>query len=412
VVSGGLKGSREQLSLDLMDARNHVLAIFGALEGGLAEDTAEILRQDGLPPPLWHLGHSAWFQEYWIARNPSRHLGRACPDASERPASLESRSDDWWGDRRPARQDGQYPAMATADEVRAYLLNSLEQTLALLDDTPDEDQALHFFRLSLLHEELHAEQLVETTQVLGLPLGLAWPTGSAPRPELLVPATRWLLGIDPLVPGLSLDHERPAHGVAVPEFQIDAQAVSWAQYIEFVDDGAYERAELWHPDGWAWLIGGGQSSAQFAAPPGRAPRFVEQIGGASGAVLQRRLGQLVRARGDQPVTHVSWWEADAWCRWAGRRLPAEVEWDLMAHSRSGKGFRWGDVLEWTGTTAGPYPGFMPEPANTHPLPARGTHKVMRGASGFSRSVLRRPSLRRFASPGSNHHFSGFRSCAL
>jgi gamma-glutamyl hercynylcysteine S-oxide synthase len=403
---------RGELALALLELRNHNLGLLAMLEGKTDEDALAKLSLDGLPSPLWLLGHVAWFQEYWIARNPLRQLGRSCPGTVDRAESLDARADAWWDDRRQESLDGRYKAVAPAEEVRAYLMATLEQTLALLDETPAEPDALHFFQLCLWHEARHAEDLLDTAQVLGLPMDCPWPSGGLSRPALVVPPTRWRLGVDPLVRSLSLDHERPAHEVSIPEFEVDAQPVTWGQFIEFVEDAAYERPELWHPDGLSWLQQGAPLADASTPLTRRAPRFVEQMGGASGAVLQRRFGQLVRVRGDQPVSHVSWWEADAWCRWAGRRLPAEVEWDLAAHTLSGRGFRWGEVLEWTGTSARPYPGFVPDAAQMNAIPAGVSHKVMRGASALTRPVLRRPSLRRFAAPGNSHQFSGFRSCAL
>ena len=101
-----------------------------------------------------------------------------------------------------------------------------------------------------------------------------------------------------------------------------------AQYVEFVGDGGYDHPEFWDPAGWQWLQSEGR----------RGPRYVEQIGVASGAVVQTRFGNAMRMLGHQPAMHMSWWEADAWCRWAGRRLPAEVEWEVAAHTASRRGF--------------------------------------------------------------------------
>ena len=128
--------------------------------------------------------------------------------------------------------------------------------------------------------------------------------------------------------GFAYDNERPAHDEALPEFEIDAQAVSWAQYTEFVEDGGYDEPRWWSVDGWAWVQAGGR----------RSPRHVDQM---RQGVLQQRFGRLTRVPLSQAALHLSWYEADAWCRWAGRRLPTEVEWEHAARTGESRGFRWG-----------------------------------------------------------------------
>jgi len=196
----------------------------------------------------------------------------------------------------------------------------------------------------------------------------------------------------------------------VPEFEIDAQPVNWSQYVEFVEDGGYDRAELWHPAGWEWL-------ARVAAEEGRrGPRYVEQIGAPGGAVLQTHFGRPARMAGSQSVMHVAWWEADAWARWAGRRLPADVEWELAAHAGARRGFRWGDVREWTGTTLRPWDGYVPDAwtraTDDEAQPLFGRARVQRGASFAARSRMKHPKWRGFALPDRDEAFVGFRTCAV
>ena len=396
---------RDALSVALMDARNHTLQIFGMLATTLEAGGFSVAQEADVNPPLWELGHIGWFQEWWIGRNTQRLRGLACDSQPPRLMSVEPQADNWWSDSQvphAARWSAGLPDFA---HTRAYLLTTLETTLDLLEKSDGSDAALYFFRLALFHEDLRGETLITLAQTLGLALPIAVPGPLAPRDALRVPASRWQLGMTGQE-GFCFDNECLAHTVEVPEFEIDAQVVSWSQYVEFVDDGGYDRQELWQADGWAWL------QQQAAGNRGRAPRYVDQIGVASGAVMQTRFGTARRMLGGQPVTHVTWWEADAWCRWAGRRLPAEVEWELAAHSVARRGFRWGDVWEWTGSTARPYPGFVAGPWRDYSEPCFGSHKVLRGASFATRARIKHPKFRRFALPGRDELFAGFRSCAI
>lgn len=398
------RAGRDLLSVALMDARNHTLHLAGQLAQALEATGFEVPRLPDINPPLWELGHIGWFQEWWISRNMQRQRGpRADPQATRLP-SMEAQADAWWSDAQVPHDQRWTIAMPGYGHIKSYLLGTLETTLELLEKTPDTDDALYFFRLALFHEDMRGEALVTMAQTLGVGLSIEVPGAQAARPPLLVPAARCAMGSAPGT-GFSFDNERPAREVAVPEFEIDAQPVSWAQYVEFVDDGGYDRAELWHPDGWSWL------QAQSDSGRGRAPRFVEQIGVASGAVMQTRFGTARRMLGAQPAMHTNWWEADAWCRWAGRRLPAEVEWELAALTAQRRGFRWGAVWEWTGSTARPYPGFAADPWRDYSEPCFGTHKVLRGASFATRERMKSPKFRYFLAPHCDHVFVGFRSCA-
>ena len=416
------RGGREVLSLALMDARNHTLHLMGQLESAVGTaDFAGVAvpMQAELNPPLWTLGHIGWFQEWWIARNLQRHRGARADPQATRLASIESRADRCWNPV-VAPHDGRW-ALELPDlaSTRGYLLETLEATLDSLEKTPDEDDALYFYRLALCHEDMQGEELIMLAQTLGLPLQLVMPPPIAPRGPVLVPATRWLLGSaggsstgggGAVGAGFSFDNERPQCEVPVPEFEIDSQPVTWAQFVEFVDDGGYDRVELWHPSGWQWL----QARAADASQDGgrRGPRYVDQIGVASGAVMQTRFGKPMRMLGGQPAMHVTWWEADAWVRWAGRRLPAEVEWEVAAHTALRRGWRWGDVWEWTGTTFRGYPGFQADPWREYSEPSFGTHKVLRGASFATRARMKHPKFRNFCAPERDGLFCGFRSCAF
>ena len=382
------------LSLALMDARNHSLQLLACFEAaGQAE------------PALRVVGHAAWLAETWIGRNPQRGRGRDCPADAVRLASVDPGADAWFD---PALAGGAAPPLPPADAVRAYLLDTLETTLELLDKSGADDASLYFFRMALYHEDLCGERLAVLAQSRGVSLPLELPRGFALREPLLLPATRWQLGWN--APGFALDVEQGAQAMDVPAFEIDAQPVAWSQYVEFIDDGGYDRAELWQADGWRWL-------QEAAAGEGRrGPRHVEQIGVASGAVLQTVFGRATRLAGEQPVMHASWWEAEAYARWAGRRLPTEAEWEVAAHQASRRGFRWGDVREWMAGTLRPWPGFRADAWSAQALldgaAVFGAARVQRGASFAARARSKHPRARGWGLPAQDEAFVGFRTCAL
>ena len=400
------QAGRDMLSLALMDARNHTLQLFAQIERGLARQSALLIPPE-LEPPLWLLGEVAWFQERWIGRNLQRHLGSRCDATATRLPSCLDGADRWWDDQPHGTRS--QPDLPSAPECRAFLLQTLESTLEVLEHANESDEGLYFFRLSLLHEDQQAERLVELAQTLQLELerpfldAFALPS-AAQREPLWLPACAWALGSP--ATGFAFDNELPQHPVSVPEFEIDAQPVNWAQYVEFVDDGGYDRQELWSPEGWAWL------QALAGSEGRRGPRHVEQIGVASGAVMQRRFGRATRMTALQPAMHVSWWEAQAWCRWAGRRLPLEMEWEIAAESAGRRGFRWGEVWEWTASAFKPYPGFQSGPDAAYSQHGFGRTKVLRGGSTVTRARMKSTHYRHFAEPASDHLFCGFRSCAL
>jgi formylglycine-generating enzyme required for sulfatase activity len=357
---------RDLLSLALIDARNHLLAL---------------LAQEESPAALRRAAHAGWYQETWIARHVQRQRGEACDPRATRLAGIEPRADAW-----AAGEEAPPPGA-----LRSYLAETLEVTLDLLAGSAEDDAALHFFRLSLLHEDRLCEALAEDLRATA-------PPSRAVREPIWLPATRWMLGSTP--GGLVPHNERWAHEAPVPESEIDAQAVNWGQFAEFAADGGYERRELWFDAGWAWLQAGGR----------RAPAHVEQL---LGGVLVQRRGGLQRVPALQPVMHANRFEAEAWCRWAGRRLPTEPDWELAAHTAASRGFMWGDVFEWVAGSARAWPGSREaSPGSLDAIPPAGTHGVLRGASFATRARQRHPKARRFAPPDSDSLFCGFRSCAL
>ena len=353
-----------------------------------------------MSPPLWLAGHAGWFQEYWIARHVQRQRGEAADARGPRLASIDASADECFDPARHGRAARWRLAFGEAQALRHYLADTLETTLDLLASAEASDAGLYFYRLALRREDQLLEALAETAQALQLPdADLPWPPrpARADRDALIFGATRWLLGSPH--GGFVPANERWSHEVPVPEFEIDAQAVNWARYAEFVLDGGYDDRRCWTDAGWAWL----QAEAR------RAPRHVEQLGH---SLLMQRQGRTQRVSAAQAVTHVSRHEAEAWCRWAGRRLPTEVEWEIAAVNGASRGFAWGDVFEWCAGSARAWPGRGATPPGFADLPAPGTLGVLRGGSWLTRPRWLHPRARRFAAPQHDAMFCGFRSCAI
>nr|WP_246294964.1 SUMF1/EgtB/PvdO family nonheme iron enzyme [Schlegelella koreensis] len=384
------------LSLALMDARNHTLRWLAAFESALGPERlgTPVVDDPEQRSPLWLAGHVGWFQEYWIARNAQRARGERADGALPRLPSVLGGADQLY-----ERANAPAPAdLPDAQATRQYLAATLETTLDLLDGSPETDAALYFYRVALFHEDLQFEAFATLAQTIGVDTKLvATAPTTAPRPPLLYPAARWRVGS--AASGFVFDNEKPPHEVAIPEFEIDAQPVTWAEYGEFVEDGGYDEAAHWSAQGRDWLERSGR----------RTPRHVDQM---RHGVLQRRFGQLVRVPPNQPVVHVNAFEAEAWCRWAGRRLPTEVEWEAAARQGASRGFAFGAVWEWTASTFRPYPGFVVAPYRGGAPAGFGRTRVLRGASFATRRRLLSPTFRNFQAPERDDGFFGFRSCAL
>ena len=368
----------------LLAARSRTLALADAYERALAPRGMSVAYSPTVNPPLWELGHIGWFQEYWIGRSRQCDRGIACDPEHPRLPSVLADADRWYDSGRVHHETRWELPLPDGVATRGYLESTLEQTLERLDALPAEASAdqLYFYRLVALHEEMHAEAATYMARALAidLPQSPAAPGRAVNRTDttLRVPAQSFELGW--AAHGFAFDNELGAHRVELAAFDIDARPVSWARFMPFAEQDGYSQSRWWDDQGWAWLQRGPVVAP--SPPPG----------------------------GDAaPVVHLSAWEARAWCRWAGRRLPTEAEWECAACTVPG--FDWGQVWEWTASPFQPYPGFTAHPYRDYSQPWFGTRQVLRGACGATASVLRYPRYRNFFEPHRRDIFSGFRSCA-
>ena len=395
-------GQRDVLAAALRGARETSLALFAAYEAALGP-AMRVPQTPELNLPLWELGHIAWFADWWLARNPHRALGLACdPDALRSPARRAG-ADALYNSSLVSHASRWSLALPGAAEVRHDLHASLNDTLALLANTQDDDdQALYFFRLALFHEDMHTEAAVYMAQTLGLN---PFTHGAQPQPvavtapsrPLDLPATRWTLG-RAAPHGFSFDNELPAHAVAVAACQIDSAPITWAQHLPFVESGAADQRAHWSEAGWAWR----------QRQPSAVPRYLRREGGGDWQAL--RFGQWQALDPQASARHLTAHEAQAWCHWAQRRLPTEAEWEAAAHTLPG--FEWGTVWEWTASAFEGFPGFEAHPYRDYSQPWFDGRPVLKGASPATAPRMRHARYRNYFPPERNDILSGFRCVAL
>ncbi|MFI9508772.1 ergothioneine biosynthesis protein EgtB [Nocardia sp. NPDC052566] len=398
-------------------------------------DEAELVAQHSrlMSPLVWDLAHIGNQEELWLVR-----------DVGGREA-VRSDIDELYDAFKHARANR--PALPLLDptQARDYVGTVRDKVLDVLDTSALRGNPLldggFAFGMIAQHEQQHDETMLATHQlrtgaaVLSAP---ATPTVTAPvGGEIVIPAGEFTMGTstDPW----ALDNERPAHPVHVPAFAIDAAPITNEQYLAFVDDGGYDRPELWSERGWAHRQEAGLVAPQFWE---RDP---------AGHWWHRVFGVMTPLRPKQPVLHVCWFEAEAYANWAGKRLPTEAEWEKAARFDPATGrsrrFPWGDtepdattanlgqrhlepadigaypagaspagvhqligdVWEWTASGFEPYPGFRAFPyAEYSDVFFGGDYRVLRGGSFGTDPVACRGTFRNWDHPIRRQIFAGFR----
>lgn len=345
-------------------------------------------------PPLWEFGHVAWFTEHWVTRNPKRRMGRLLDAPQPSPSRLAQADRLFNSATIPHDERWQLDQLGEVG-VTAYLEACFSEAVSDLARDAHDETDLYFHRLSLAHACMHLEAFEMTAQTLGLARGVSEPPKHNPSSQesqqwISVPAQR--LHVAPPADQFHFDNERSALEADLQPFQIDQQPVSMALFWAFVDDGGYDRPSLWSAAGWKW-----RETADITGP-----LHLRH----NGTRLQCRLGdQWQDARPNQPMVHVCLHEAQAWCNWAGRRLPTEAEWAAAGQA----GMAWGDVWEWTSSPFLPFMGFEADPYVEYSAPWFGDHWVLKGASIQTHVALKDLHYRNFYRPHRRDVFAGFRS---
>ena len=392
-----------------------------ALYGTLAAEDYVVQSMPDVSPSKWHLAHTSWFFETFLLQDTTRGYEVFHPAY----ATLFNSYYNTVGPQFPRSQRGLL-SRPTVDEVYAYRQH-VDRHMQRLFDQPLADAQANLIELGIQHEQQHQElALTDIKHVFWTnPLRPALRENAAQASETAAPPLEWRAYPEGLVEighgggGFAFDNESPRHPVYMQPFALASRLVTNAEYAAFIADGGYTRPDVWLSDGWARLQEAGW----------QAPIYWEQR---NDGWEEMTLGGMRPLDPHAPVCHVSHYEADAYARWAGARLPTEAEWEVAAADVPCRGNfvesdrlhptvpvaehdgapqqLFGDVWEWTSSAYLPYPGYTPPAGVVGEYNGKfmSGQMVLRGGSCATPASHIRPTYRNFFSPDARWQFSGIR----
>jgi len=404
--------SRETLRERFFRVRAQTLALAAplAFDEQLAQAFADA------SPTKWHLGHTSWFFDRFI-------LAASIPGHQVDP-DIEFVFNSYYeaiGPRQPRHQRmlAVHPSLGEVNAYRAHIDAAMDRFFGCASDE-NFRQMVFTLELGINHEEQHQELLLTDIKPVRASSRAAALYPTEARTSLKAAPLEWinheggLREIGACSTGFAFDNEMPRHKVWLEPYALASRPVTAREYLAFVEDGGYEAPSLWLSDAWALLQQEGWTL----------PLYWERD--ETGTYWEYEMGGRAPLDLEAPVCHVSYYEADAYARWAGARLPSEAEWEhasaelpvkgnllesRMLHPRAGSGAQhFGDVWEWTASSYAPYPRYRPFSGALGEYNAKFmcNQMVLRGGSCFTPTEHLRASYRNFFPPAARWQMTGFR----
>lgn len=452
--------NKDSLIQELNNTQQKIVALINAL----SDDELNIPYHPGVNPPLWEVGHAAFFFEIFILK------------ALDQAESFNPAMDDIWDSFNIDHEDRWKPGMVPSKkETLDYIEEIHQRILTRIETKALSQDDLYLYKYAIFHQNMHIESLIWARQTVACskiaPSKMASPkiecadtaqSAIAADKEMSpgdadIPAGRYVIGMPAgsesfATDDFAFDTEKPRFEIDIDAFSISKTLVSNQEFLTFVEDGGYDNEQFWSWGGKKWLT----TELNSSTPPEinmvlpKHPLYWKQE---DGHWLERHFDQWLALIPDYPVMHISYWEAEAFCNWAGRRLPTEYEWEVAAlNNRKGQPFKkfpWGDTMdagkvdmngihlahvpvsaysegesdfgcrqmlgtawEWTSSQYLPYDGFSIDMYPFMSILQFGYHKTTKGGSCATSSILIRGTYRQAYLPDRTDVFIGFRTCAL